>query len=46
MPLARPGLYGDVFNHYSLLRTLEDGFGITDHPANAATADAINTIWR
>jgi phosphatidylinositol-3-phosphatase len=45
-PLARPGLYGNVFNHYSLLRTLEDGFGIIDHPANAATADAINTIWR
>lgn len=45
-PLAQPGLYGNVYNHYSLLRTLEDGFGITDHPANAATADAINTIWR
>ena len=45
-PLARPGLYADVFNHYSLLRTLEDGFGITGHPANAGTADAINTIWR
>jgi len=45
-PLARPGLYGNVYNHYSLLRTLEDGFGIVNHPANAATADAINTIWR
>jgi hypothetical protein len=45
-PLAQPGQYGSVYNHYSLLRTLEDGFGIADHPANAASADAINTIWR
>ena len=36
----------DTYNHYSLLRTLEDGFGITDHPANAATASPINTIWK
>jgi phosphatidylinositol-3-phosphatase len=44
--LAQPGIYGSTYNHYSLLRTLEDGFGITDHPANAGTASAINTIWK
>lgn len=44
-PLAQPGEYGSTYNHYSLLRTLEDGFGISDHPANAGTASAINTIW-
>src|SRR3954453_8357904 len=45
-PMAQPGVYGNVYNHYSLLRTLEDGFGVASHPANAATADPINTIWR
>jgi hypothetical protein len=45
-PLARPGQYGGVFNHYSLLRTLEDGFGIAGHPGNAATATPIDTVWR
>lgn len=44
-PLALPGIYGSTYNHYSFLRTLEDGFGISDHPANAGTASAINTIW-
>ena len=44
-PLAQPGAYAGTYNHYSLLRTLEDGFGITGHPANAATANPINTIW-
>ena len=44
-PLAQPGMYASPYNHYSFLRTLEDGFGISDHPANAATASPINTIW-
>jgi hypothetical protein len=45
-PLAKPGVYGGTFNHYSLLRTLEDGFGITNHLGGAATAAPINTIWQ
>jgi phosphatidylinositol-3-phosphatase len=45
-PLAQPGSYATTYNHYSFLRTLEDGFGIIDHPANAATASPINTIWK
>jgi hypothetical protein len=44
-PMARPGEYGSNYNHYSLLRTIEDGYGITDHPAFAANASPINTIW-
>jgi hypothetical protein len=44
-PLAQAGEYGSNYNHYSLLRTLEDGYGITDHPAHAANASPINTIW-
>src|SRR5205823_12677035 len=32
--------------HYSLLRTLEDGFGIPRHLAHAARAPAITNIWR
>jgi hypothetical protein len=44
-PLAMPGLYGSTYNHYSFLRTLEDGFGITDHPGFAATANPISRIW-
>jgi hypothetical protein len=43
--LAHPGVYPSTYNHYSFLRTMEDGFGITDHPAKAATASPINTIW-
>jgi hypothetical protein len=44
-PLVRPGVYGGTFNHYSFLRTLEDGFGITSYAGNANSASPINTIW-
>ena len=40
-PQVQPGTYGQLRNHYGLLRTLEDGFGISAHVANAATADPI-----
>jgi hypothetical protein len=45
-PLAQPGVYASTYNHYSFLRTVEDGFGILSHPANAATASPISTIWK
>ena len=45
-PLAKPGIYGGSFNHYSMLRTLEDGFGITNYLGGAASASPINTIWQ
>ena len=34
------------FDHYSLLRTLEDGFGVTRHLARAARAHAFTGVWR
>jgi phosphatidylinositol-3-phosphatase len=44
-PLVQPGTYTDLRNQYGLLRTLEDGYGISFHPANAATADVIS-VWK
>ena len=46
-PRVTPGA-GDAqrLTHYSLLRTLEDGFGITRHLAHAAKAKAITGIWQ
>ena len=44
---VRPGVYrGGPYSHYSLLRTLEDGFGIAQHLAGAARARPIAQIWR
>jgi hypothetical protein len=45
-PLAVPGVYGGIYNHYILLRTLEDGFGVTAYLGGAASASPINAIWR
>ncbi len=46
-PPVRPGSTSSVhLNHYSLLRTLEDGFGISHHLARAARAHAFTGIWR
>jgi hypothetical protein len=44
---VRPGVYRrGRFNHYSLLRTLEDGFGIAHHLRHAARAQPISQIWK
>jgi phosphatidylinositol-3-phosphatase len=46
-PQVRPGsVLARRVTHYSLLRTLEDGFGISKHLARAAKAPAITGIWR
>ena len=45
-PLVRPGVDTHPLTHYSLLRTLEDGFRITHHLAHAARTKAITGIWR
>ncbi|MCX4761470.1 alkaline phosphatase family protein [Streptomyces sp. NBC_01275] len=34
-----------TYNHYDLLRTLEDGQGLTTHAGNAATAKDITGVW-
>jgi phosphatidylinositol-3-phosphatase len=44
-PLAVPGTYTQTADHYSLLRTIEDGFGITTYLGNAANVTPIN-IWK
>jgi hypothetical protein len=45
-PQVKPSLDNRRLTHYSLLRTLEDGFGITRHLAHAATSKAITGVWR
>ena len=40
-----PGQYGSFANHYSLLRTLEDAFGISTHLGAAASAGTLGNIW-
>jgi phosphatidylinositol-3-phosphatase len=39
-----PGVYGANYDHYSFLRTLEDGFGLP-YLGGAATASSIEGIW-
>jgi hypothetical protein len=43
---VKPGTLNRRLTHYSLLRTLEDGLGISRHLAHAARASAITGIWR
>jgi phosphatidylinositol-3-phosphatase len=45
-PLAVPGSYDQKYYHYSVLRTLEDGFGITTYLGAANEVSAIKGIWR
>src|SRR6266568_4034458 len=44
-PLAVPGSYGQKYYHYSVLRTLEDGFGITSYLGDANEVSPINNVW-
>ncbi len=41
---VKPGAYPETVNHYNLLRTVEDAYGLT-HAGNAATAAPITDIW-
>jgi acid phosphatase len=47
-PLANSGSFGNHWNHYSLLRTLQDGLGTSGlgYLGGAAAASPINTIWK
>jgi hypothetical protein len=42
---VQPGSYGTIGNHYNLLRTIEDGFGLPPLGASA-TAQPILDIWK
>jgi phospholipase C len=41
---VRPGHYATQINHYSVLRTIEDAFGLR-HDGAAATASPVTGIW-
>lgn len=45
-PLAIRGNYDRVAYHYSLLRTIEDGFGISQYLGHANEVAPLNTFWR
>jgi hypothetical protein len=45
-PSVVPGDYDVTAYHYSLLRTLQDGFGISDYLGHAAEVQPLSTIWR
>jgi hypothetical protein len=44
-PQVVPGSYDGVFAHYSLLRTLEDGYRLSGYAGYANDVKPINTIW-
>jgi hypothetical protein len=44
-PIAVPGSYDATAYHYTLLRTLEDGFGIATYLGSASAVTPLNTIW-
>jgi phosphatidylinositol-3-phosphatase len=45
-PLAVAGSYDHKYYHYSVLRTIEDGFGLSSYLGNANAVTPINTTWR
>ena len=45
-PQVRPGTYDGAYYHYSLLRTLEDGFRVNGHVGYANDVTAISHVWR
>jgi hypothetical protein len=44
-PLVEVGQYSGRFNHYSFLRTMEEGLRLTGFLGDAATAPLISSIW-
>jgi phosphatidylinositol-3-phosphatase len=45
--LVQPGSYSGLLNHYSTLRMLQDGLGVSNpYLGKAATAAPIDMIWR
>jgi Phosphoesterase family len=45
-PLVVPGSYGTKYYHYTLLRTIEDGFGIGSYLGSANSVPPLSGIWR
>jgi phosphatidylinositol-3-phosphatase len=44
-PMVKPGKYSETINHYNILRTLEDMYGLP-HLGKSATAKAITDVWK
>ncbi|MFD3588592.1 alkaline phosphatase family protein [Streptomyces sp. NPDC058683] len=44
-PVTAGSTSSTTYNHYDLLRTLEDSQGLSAHAGNAASADDITGIW-
>jgi len=44
-PQVHPGIYDAANDHYGLLRTLEDGYGLASYLGGAADAAPIDEIW-
>ncbi len=45
-PLAAPGSYDQKYYHYSLLRTLEDAFGLDGYLGSAKAVTPFGGIWQ
>jgi phosphatidylinositol-3-phosphatase len=45
-PMAVPGSYDQKYYHYSVLRTVEDGFRLKSYLGDANAVTPVNDIWR
>ena len=45
-PQVVPGSYDTQWFHYSLLRTLEDGFALPEYLGDANAVTPIDSIWQ
>jgi uncharacterized membrane protein len=44
-PMVKQGQFAETINHFNVLRTLEDLYGLT-HVGSAATATPISDVWK
>ena len=44
-PMVKQGQFSETINHFNILRTLEDLYGLT-HVGSAATATPISDVWK
>lgn len=44
-PMVKAGVYGESTNHYGLLRTLEEMYGLSHDTANTQAATTITDVW-
>ena len=45
-PLVQPGEYGDKTYSYSVLRTIQDGFGLSPYLGSASDVATLPVVWR